>query len=632
MINRVSIILLCLSTLIFSQSMIPDLSNEEIEQLKVQLQNNKPLSKSDTTIGIQKNTPQAVSVKSTSVNPDSRYFGYSFFTRNIDFFDNIPTPANYKLGPGDEIILSLWGDVNSRENFVINKEGLIFYQNIGFINLSNKSIPQAEDLLKEKLSQIYSSLQTEKNTSMLRLELGKLKSINVYFTGQIKTPGINLIHPFSDVFTAIVQAGGVKLTGSLRNVQLIRNGQIVETFDFYNFFLGGTNDFSEIKILDGDVINIPVNSSRVQILGEVINPGFYEFKKGDVISNVIEYSGGLKGTASTNALLQKIIPSEIRSSEDTPNQTLNITSQDFSKIEVNLGDSINILGVDSNNTTVEVLGAVKSPGFYGYESTLKEVLDIAGGFNDPVYRKSIKDDITVLRKDENQILSEKLEVKYENSNSFELFPGDKILVYRNPNFNKSLTFQIKGEVNQPGIYPLSFNLTVGEALKMAGGLTPLSSEMNVVVTEEFSIVDSQGNARIVKNTIANADYNFVVSKNTVITANPFENIINVSGNVYNPGLIAYSKNLRFSDAVRLAGGYKPDSLKNRAYIIRTNGEIVYAKKRFFNRGIKIFPGDSVFIPSKTEKEIDFNAFLRDISATLLNLVSIFILIDRVDNP
>ena len=631
---RFTILLSCLFSLMFSQNIIPNLTNSQIDQLKVELQNAPPLSKSNTTIEVEKTTPKKVSLESSLpfTDIDSRYFGYSYFARSINFFDNIPTPVDYQLGPGDEIIVSLWGDVNSRENFVINKEGLIFYQNIGFINLSNKSISESEVLLKEELSKIYSSLGNDKNSSQLKVELGKLKSINVYFTGQVNTPGINIIHPFSDVFTAIVQAGGVKLSGSLRNIQLIRKNEIIHTFDFYKFFLGGNNNFSNIKILDGDIINIPTIDSRIEISGEVFNPGFFEFKKGDFISDMIPFTGGLKSTASSNAVLTKLLPAKSRLSEDTPNQTMNIKSKDFENIKFNFGDKLKILRVDSNLTTVEVIGAVKSPGEYGYESTLKEVLDIAGGFNDSVYRKSINDDITILRRDNNQVLSKEFQVNYEDSNNFKLFPGDKILVYRNPNFDNTHTYIVRGAVNQPGSYPLKLNLTVAEAIKLAGGLTPFSTKDNVVVTEEFSVIDNQGNSSIINNSVANADYNFIVGKNTVITANSFENTVNVTGNVYNPGLIAYSKNMKFHDAVSLAGGYRPDSLKRKTYIIKANGEIVLVRNGLLKRSKNISPGDTIIIPIRDkESEISPNQLFNDLSSILLNLLSILILVDRLDD-
>ena len=184
---------------IFAQVSVSDikkLSNSQLDLIRAELQSKAPISDSSATIKIDAVAPQPVNIKSSS-SVSTSYFGYNYFKRDINFFDNVPTPPDFKLGPGDEIILSLWGETNSRENFVINKEGLIYYENIGFINLSNKNLKEAELVLVEELSRIYSTLKDKENQTELMLELGKLKSINVYFSGQIETPGI---HPYSSIF------------------------------------------------------------------------------------------------------------------------------------------------------------------------------------------------------------------------------------------------------------------------------------------------------------------------------------------------------------------------------------------------------------------------------------------------
>ena len=261
MIKKYAIFLSLLSVIFgqISMSDINKLSNDQLDLIKQELQE-QAVSQNNTDIKLVEIVPTIVDIQSTTPSGSSEYFGYNYFKRNINFFDNIPTPPDFKLGPGDEIIVSLWGETNSRENFVISKEGLIYYENVGFINLSNKNLKEAELVLVEELSRIYSTLKDKENQTELMLELGKLKSINVYFSGQIEIPGINLIHPFSDIFSAIVQAGGVKQEGSLRQVQLIRNGTVVSTVDFYSFFTDGKNNFSSTRILDGDVIHIPIVS------------------------------------------------------------------------------------------------------------------------------------------------------------------------------------------------------------------------------------------------------------------------------------------------------------------------------------------------------------------------------------
>ena len=227
---------------------INKLSNSQLDLIKKELQSKTPISDSSAPVA-----PQSITIKSPS-SVSTLYFGYNYFKRDINFFDNVPTPPDFKLGPGDEIILSLWGETNSRENFVINKEGLIYYENIGFLNLYNKTLKQAELVLVEELSRVYSTLKDKDTPTQLMLELGKLKSINVYFSGQVETPGVNLIHPFSDIFLAIVQAGGVKQEGSLRQVQLIRNNKVISTVDFYSFFTDGKNDFSVEGCLEGNIL------------------------------------------------------------------------------------------------------------------------------------------------------------------------------------------------------------------------------------------------------------------------------------------------------------------------------------------------------------------------------------------
>ena len=139
------------------------------------------------------------------------------------------------------------------------------------------------------------------------LELGQLKSINVYFSGQIENPGINLVHPFSDVFSAIVQAGGITNNGSLRTIQIIRSNKIIAVVDFYSFFTKGKDNFSNIRILDGDVIHIPEFVIRAKVEGETLNEGFFELLEGESISNLITYTGGFSENASSYAVLDMII-------------------------------------------------------------------------------------------------------------------------------------------------------------------------------------------------------------------------------------------------------------------------------------------------------------------------------------
>ena len=626
------VIFLSLLGVIFGQISMSDinkLSNDQLDLIKQELQG-ETVPKSYTDVELVEEIVPVVNIKSTMPLGDDEYFGYNYFKRDINFFDNIPTPPDFKLGPGDEIILSLWGETNTRENFVINKEGLIFYENIGFINLSNKTLKQAESVLVKELSRIYSTLEDKDNPTQLMLELGKLKSINVYFSGQIENPGINLIHPFSDIFSAIVQTGGVKKNGSLRNVQLIRKGKVVSTIDFYSFFTDGKNNFSSTKILDGDVIHIPTVANRVEITGEVYNTGFFELMNDESITDLITYTGGFKANASSIALLYAVLPIEERTSDDNARTSKTISVEDFSNINLHNGDSIAITSIGDVQTTVEILGRVKFPGEYPSTSNLKTVLNVAGGFNDPLYRKSIRDDdILILRKDDNQFYGLEFRISYDESDKFQLIAGDKIFIYEDYRYSNAFKVTVTGEVKKKGSFPLTSNMSVEQAINLAEGFTPLANPQAVVVYQEFTDTSADGIITIASENIGNVNKDFILSANSTITVLPYEDMVNVEGNVYNPGLIAHQPNLTILDYVRLAGGYKEDSLRGKVYIKRPNGEINQVARGRWKRANG---GDTIFIPVDPDPAtFDPASFTADIVSILTNLATIIFIIDSNSN-
>jgi protein involved in polysaccharide export with SLBB domain len=631
------IFILFLST-VFAQVSMSDLnkiSNDQLDAIKAELQASATADIVESTVAEQSNTSSPVSITSTAIPiAMGDYFGYNYLRKDISFFDNIPTPADYRLGPGDEIIISLWGENNSRENVIINKDGMIYYENIGFINLSNKTLESAELLLTEELSRIYSTLKDEDNPTKLMLELGKLKSINIYFSGHIENPGINLVHPFSDIFSAIVQAGGVNDKGSLREVQLIRNDQLLTTVDFYSFFMNGKNTFSNIKLIDGDVIHIPSVQNRISISGEVHRPSTYELLPGESLSEIITYASGFTSNASSTIIVDQIIPVEERSSDDNARTNISINFKNKESIMLNNGDSIIVPSISLVDLNVTIYGRVKSPGLYpGANTTLKNVLDIAGGFDDPLFRKTIREDeIIVLRQDENQFYSKEIIVGYKNADQFKLEINDKIFIYEDINYSNNFTYRIEGEVYRPGTYPLnSRGLTVQEALSIAGGLTELTSERNITVEQEFTSMDKEGNTTVTSESVNNVTLDFEIGINSVIIASPFENVVRVEGNVYSPGLITYKKGKKVAQYLELAGGYKPNSIKKRVYIKRANGNIERAGGLFLIPK-KIYAGDTIVVPLNLDpQDFDITAFISDLSTTLANIAAILLIVDNQTN-
>ena len=627
--NRIILVFLIIINSVFAQGSLRGI-NSELDRLKKELQTD--LVEEVDTVQEEISTANISPLSNSPSDKQPYYFGYDYFSREINFFDNIPTPSNYRLGPGDEVILSTWGEYNSQKKFIINKNGSIFYENLGFISLLNSTLEEAESILQKELSKIYDTINSNDNPTNVTLELGRLKSVNVYFTGEVENPGIHLIHPFSDVFTAIVQSGGIKDNGSLRNIHLLRDNKIISQIDFYSFFISGKNDFSDLKIIDGDVIHIPSIQNRINIVGEVNRPGFYEISKNDEISDLIQYASGFTNFASTSIILETINPIESRLSNDKATSSQNIDFNDKIKLDLSSVNKIDVMKIIPNDSMVEVFGRVKNPGRFSANSTLKEVLDIAGGFNDPIFEQTIlKNQIIVLRQTSEQFYGKEFAISYSSSSSFDLEPNDKIFVYENINYRNSFTYTIKGEVVKPGTFSLSKDLTLSEALNLAGGLTEFGSKDAISIIQNFTSVDENGIEQKEEIQLGNIELNLMISDGMVINILPIQNTIKVEGNVYNPGLIAISKNnISMFKAIELAGGFKPYSLKKRSYVLRSNGQIDKANI-FRGRTKRVYAGDSVFVPANPDpSDFDITTFIADLSTTLANIAAILILVDNND--
>jgi protein involved in polysaccharide export with SLBB domain len=617
-----------------STNSIESLANNELEKIKNQLKQDMIETENVVDIDFDTNLEKIEMSNESNILPDQfkGYFGYSYLQSDINFYDNVPTPSNYKLGPGDEIVLSIWGDTNLRESFTINKDGLIYYDKLGFISLANMNLKDAENVLKQELSKVHSTLNVNKSTSSLALELSKLKSLNIFFSGEIVNPGVHLIHPFSDPLSALIQSGGINLNGTLRHIEVIRNNEIIQNVDLYNFFTAGKNNYHDFKLVDGDVIHVPAIKNRIEMSGAILKPSFYEFKNEDSLFDLISFAGGLTSDASSSVVIDTVIPTEKRVSDDYAKSSTNINLSQASEYILNPGDSIFVISLGEVDSKVQVYGKVKMPGLYSaVNSSLKDILDIAGGFDDPNFRKSILEEITVLRKNHEKYYADEFVVDYKNASDFMMHSGDKVFVYENLNHDNLFTYRVEGQVKFPGTYPLRGKISVKDALEKAGGINEISSSKNIVLYQEISSFDKNNQPITEKVKVNGATTDFIISSNTVISVMPQENVVNVTGNVYQPGLIAFYKGMTMRQAIILAGGYRPYSQKKKSYVIRANGQI--SKANMFRGGAKrLFPGDTVIVSANPDPQ-DFNIteFIADMSTTLANIAAILIVIDNQNN-
>ena len=205
------------------------------------------------------------------------YFGYNFFTKrdSMSFWENLPTPPDYLLGPGDELVISLWGETQLRKTYIVNRDGKIYDDKVGVLNIMGKSIESAGLYFKNQFGRVYATLNGRNPSTYIDVSLGKLRSINVNFVGEVNYPGVYPIHPFSTLITGLIQAGGVDTTGSLRKIEIRSSSGLIRNIDLYDYFLKGELP-KNIQLRDQDVIFVPVRLSSVMIDSNVFRPGIYE--------------------------------------------------------------------------------------------------------------------------------------------------------------------------------------------------------------------------------------------------------------------------------------------------------------------------------------------------------------------
>ncbi|WP_270438863.1 SLBB domain-containing protein, partial [Bacteroides bouchesdurhonensis] len=236
---------------------------------------------------------------------EDQVFGRNIFnTRNLTFEPsvNLATPSNYRLGPGDEVIIDIWGASQNTIRQAISPDGTINIQKIGPVYLSGLTVSEANDYLKKSLNKIYNGLNNATDPSSdIRLTLGNIRTIQINVMGEVVQPGTYALSAFSTVFHALYRAGGVSDIGSLRNVQLVRNGKKLTTIDVYEFIMKG-NAQDDIRLQEGDVVIVPAYDVLVKISGKVKRPMRFEMKKDEPLSTLIKYAGGFDADAYTRSL------------------------------------------------------------------------------------------------------------------------------------------------------------------------------------------------------------------------------------------------------------------------------------------------------------------------------------------
>ncbi len=427
----------------------------------------------------KKETPVSVSSPVVTVSPvipkagpDSlRVFGYDMFNVSPSTFTPIaPTsvPPDYTLGPGDNIIVNLWGKVDLELNLTVDREGKIFIPKAGDLTVWGLALDQFEEKLKKKLSTIYSGFE-------MSVILGKIRQIKVFVFGEVKNPGGYTVSSLSTLFNTLHMAGGPNQRGSMRKVKLIRNNKEIVTVDLYDFLLKGYNK-DDIKLASNDVIYVPVVGSLVKIRGEVKRPAIYELKGGERILDLIELSGKLKPTA----YLERVMVDRIANQDQRLLLDVNLYDQSTiarQNLKLKDGDDVSIFSIfDLIENLVWIDGKVKHPGAFQRNPGMRVWDLIKGGEQLQKDAYLLRVDLIRTYPDERKeiipINLEKVLVK-DSSENMLLMDKDSLKVYGYWEVKRKKFVTINGAVKKPGKYQLYENMKLSDLIFLAGN--PLRS-------------------------------------------------------------------------------------------------------------------------------------------------------------
>jgi protein involved in polysaccharide export with SLBB domain len=482
------------------------------------------------------------------------YVGYDVFTQrdSIPFWQNLPIPKNYNLGPGDEVIISLWGETESFSTEVINRDGQIFIENIGILNLGGKTVSNAKEYIISKFSREYSTLLGNNPKSFIDITLGELKSINVHFVGFVNIPGVHMVHPFSNVISGLTQAGGVDTNGSLRSIQVIRNGQVISNIDIYNYiFLG--NSISDIRLIDQDIIYVPPRKSTIPLTGYIFNPGYYEILQDESLDYLFKIAGGKHRQAGETISIY-------RNRDKLNKKGLLLNNNEKSNFYLNNGDSVHVPINPSIDWYVNIDGQVKNPGKYPYQSgmTLKYLFEATMTSQNQDFMKTIDfSKIIVNRK--NPISENPLNIIVDTKDkTFELKNGDYITVPRLNIFQPIESIIITGEVKTPGIYAVNNLTSLAKILELSGGYSNQALSNGIEIFRDSLKIGWEKDSFYLKN----GDSLNVLKKSGLIL---------VAGEVNTPGYITFKKGDSINKHIKRAGGFTSFADNSNIVITYPNG-------------------------------------------------------------
>lgn len=549
-------------------------------------------------------------VKSTPEAPVSNIFGHNLFTgRNLTFEPsaNLATPINYHLGPGDEVIIDIWGASENTIRQTITPEGNILVHGLGPVHLSGMTVKEANTFLQSEFSKIYSGISGTEPSSQIKLTLGDIRTIQINIMGEVSVPGTYRLSAFSTVFHALYRAGGINRIGSLRSIKVVRDGEIFADLDVYDFIMKGKMK-DDIRLQEGDVIIVSPYQSLVEITGKVKRPMFYEMKSTETVATILNYAGGFTGDAYKKAV--RLVRKSGRE-----HQVYNVDEMDYSVFRLDDGDLITIEAVlDRFENRVEVRGAVYRAGLYqlnGTVNTVKQLIKKAEGIRGDAFLNRV-----ILDREHEDLSHEIIAIDLSGLlkgtvADIPLQKNDILYIPSIHDLKEEATLTIHGEVANPGTYLYSDKTTIEDLVLQAGGLLERAATVKVEVarrvkdskSESFSTTIGQNFSFDLKDGL------LVGEGSQAFHLEPFDEVyirkspayfkqqnVAIGGEVLFSGNYALTKkNERLSDLISKAGGVTPDAYVKGARLIRKMTEEEIRRKEDALRMARMGGGDSISI-------------------------------------
>lgn len=518
---------------------------------------------------------------------DSRaVFGRNVFRSRALTFEpneNQATPENYKLGPGDEVIIDIWGENERSLREEISPEGNIMVEQVGPVYLNGLTIKEANAKLRGVFGQIYAGVSGDSPASEVRVTLGRLRTIQVNVMGEVEMPGTYRLSSFATVFHALYQAGGVTDIGTLRNIRVLRSGREVASVDIYKYLFHGDSK-DDIRLEEGDIVLVPSYDLLVEVTGCVKRPMRYEMEAGEPLSQLLAYAGGFTGDAYGREV--RVVRTMGREHE-----LFNVDSVGYGIFALMDGDSVAVGRVlDRYANRIEVQGAVYRPGMYELGEgthTVRELIGRAEGLREDAFRGRAllfreRDDLTpeIVAVDLEGILSGRL-------TDISLRRNDVLVVSSVHDLEDRGGFTIGGEVARPGVYPYAAHTTVEDLIVQAGGLLDGASTVKVEVSRRLkdpkSTTPSNGVGKVYafslkEGLVVDGEAGFELAPFDVVEVRrspgyqPQRQVVLDGEVVFTGNYTLIRKNERLSDLVKRAGGITDDAYVRGGRLIRRMNE------------------------------------------------------------